>query len=89
MTLTILDDDLPEIDEIFHVRLVSVSSGDGSTGSTNTSGASIDLTKASSVVTILKNDHSNGVLQFSNRTNPPSPGGGIIPISTVEPIVSN
>ena len=66
-----------------------MSSGDGSEGSTNTSGASIDLTKARSVVTVLKNDHSNGVLQFTNRTTPPSTGEGILPVATVAPIVSH
>lgn len=88
-TITVKDDDIPEVDEIFNIKLLTVSSGDGSEGSTNTSGASIDQTKARSVVTVLKNDHSNGVLQFTNRTTPPTTGEGILPVATVAPIVSH
>lgn len=40
-------------------------------------------------MTVLKNDHSNGVLQFTNRTTPPSTGEGILPVATVAPIVSH
>ena len=86
--MTVKDDDIPEVDEIFHIRLLTVASTDGSQGPTNTSGASIDLSKSSSVFTIVKNDHSNGVLQFSNRTHPPSPDEGILPVATEEPTVS-
>ncbi|CAG2257628.1 ADGRV1 [Mytilus edulis] len=86
-TLTVKDDDIPEVDEIFHIRLLTVASTDGSQGPTNTSGASIDLSKSSSVFTILKNDHSNGVLQFSNRTRPPTPDEGILPVAKEEPTI--
>lgn len=69
------------------IKLLTVSTDDGSRGSTNTSGASIDLTKANSVITVLKNDDSNGVLQFTNRTLPPTPSEGILPVAKDIPII--
>ena len=81
------NDDIPETDEIFSIKLLSVLSSDGEVGSTNTSGASMDPSKASVLFTILKNDHSNGVLQFTNRTIPPTPDEGILPVDSETPVV--
>ena len=81
------DDNLPEPRESFEITLVSVSSGDGSKGSTNTSGASIDLTNSVFSFVIEKNDNANGLLQFSNSSTPPQPSDGIIPPATERPMV--
>ncbi|KAI5088303.1 G-protein coupled receptor 98 isoform X2, partial [Silurus meridionalis] len=64
LNLQVLDDDLPEFDEYFQVKLVSAQSGDGKPGSTPTSGASIDFDNAINNVTIKASDHPYGLLQF-------------------------
>ncbi|XP_058231364.1 adhesion G-protein coupled receptor V1 isoform X3 [Hemibagrus wyckioides] len=64
LNLQVIDDDLPEFDEYFQVRLVSAQSGDGKPGSTPTSGASIDPDNAINNVTIKASDHPYGLLQF-------------------------
>lgn len=61
LNLQILDDDLPEFDEYFQVKLVSAQSGDGKPGSTPTSGASIDPDNAVNNVTIKASDHPYGM----------------------------
>lgn len=65
LNLQILDDDLPEFDEYFQVTLVSAQSGDGKTGSTPTSGASIDPYNAINNVTIKASDHPYGMLSIT------------------------
>ncbi|XP_053084899.1 adhesion G-protein coupled receptor V1 isoform X1 [Pangasianodon hypophthalmus] len=64
LNLQVLDDDLPEFDEYFQIKLVSAQSGDGKRGSTPTSGASIDPDNAINNVTIRASDHPYGLLQF-------------------------
>ncbi|XP_017551078.2 adhesion G-protein coupled receptor V1 isoform X2 [Pygocentrus nattereri] len=64
LNLFVLDDDIPEFDEFFQVRLVSAQSGDGKQGSTPTSGASIDPENAINNITIKASDHPYGLLQF-------------------------
>ncbi|XP_026994314.2 adhesion G-protein coupled receptor V1 isoform X1 [Tachysurus fulvidraco] len=64
LNLQILDDDLPEFEEYFQVKLVSAQSEDGKPGSTPTSGASIDPDNAINNVTIKASDHPYGLLQF-------------------------
>ncbi|XP_066512530.1 adhesion G-protein coupled receptor V1-like [Hoplias malabaricus] len=64
LNLLVLDDDIPEFDEFFQVRLVSALSADGKRGSTPTSGASIDPDNAANNVTIKASDHPYGLLQF-------------------------
>jgi hypothetical protein len=85
-TLIVNDDDIPEVQEVFDIKLTSALTG--SSGSTNTSGASIDLSASTSRFTILKNDNSNGLLQFSNSSLPPQ-GIGIIPPATQKPMVKH
>lgn len=82
--MTVNDDDIPEAQETFDIKLTSALTG--SSGSTNISGASIDLSASTSRFTVLKSDNSNGLLQFSNSSKPPS-GSGIIPPATEKPMV--
>ncbi|CAL1527000.1 unnamed protein product, partial [Lymnaea stagnalis] len=65
--LRVRDDNIPELDEAFEVRLTSVVSDDGKIGSTNTSGASIDSTRQSSQLLLIENDYPYGYLQFSDQ----------------------
>lgn len=67
--LQVTDETVPELDELFNIQLTSAASDDGLVGSTNTSGASIDNTKASSQVVIQENDYPYGLLQFSSKPN--------------------
>nr|Q6JAN0.1 RecName: Full=Adhesion G-protein coupled receptor V1; AltName: Full=G-protein coupled receptor 98; AltName: Full=Monogenic audiogenic seizure susceptibility protein 1 homolog; AltName: Full=Very large G-protein coupled receptor 1; Flags: Precursor [Danio rerio]AAT07468.1 very large G-protein coupled receptor-1 [Danio rerio] len=76
LNLLVVNDDLPEVDEHFRVRLVSAKSGDGKPGSTPTSGASIDPEKAVNNVTVKASDHPYGLLQFQTT---PVPVGMIRP----------
>jgi len=59
-----LDDDIPELDEVFDVQLVEALSADGLLGSTNTSGASVDPERWRTTVTIPATDNPHGLLQF-------------------------
>ncbi|XP_030633613.1 adhesion G-protein coupled receptor V1 [Chanos chanos] len=72
LNLLVLDDDIPEFDENFQIVLVSAESGDGKSGSTPTSGASIDPNNAVTTVTIKSSDHPYGLLQF--QTTPLTEG---------------
>ncbi|XP_073670715.1 adhesion G-protein coupled receptor V1 isoform X2 [Paramisgurnus dabryanus] len=76
LNLLVLNDDLPEVDEQFLVRLVSAESGDGKPGSTPTSGASIDPDSAINNIIIKASDHPYGLLQFQTA---PVPVGMIKP----------
>lgn len=62
LNLLVLNDDLPEVDEHFRVRLVSAESGDGKPGSTPTSGASIDPRNSINNITVKASDHPYGTL---------------------------
>ncbi|XP_063151499.1 adhesion G-protein coupled receptor V1 [Candoia aspera] len=77
LNLLVLDDDIPELQEYFQVTLVSAVTGDGKTGSTPTSGASIDPEKETTYITIKASDHPYGLLQFSVG-QPPSDNDEII-----------
>ncbi|XP_051546873.1 adhesion G-protein coupled receptor V1 isoform X1 [Myxocyprinus asiaticus] len=79
LNLLALNDDLPEVDEHFLVRLVSAESGDGKPGSTPTSGASIDSHNAINNITIKASDHPYGLMQFQTD---PVPAGMIRPALT-------
>nr|XP_006812422.1 PREDICTED: G protein coupled receptor 98-like protein isoform X1 [Saccoglossus kowalevskii] len=72
ITLEASDDVLPEFEEHFQVVLVSQHpmSDDGVTGSTNTSGASIDPTADTNDLFIPVSDSPHGLLQFSNGSPP-------------------
>lgn len=64
LNLLVLNDDLPEVDEHFRVKLVSAESGDGKHGSTPTSGASIDPSNAINNITVKASDHPYGTLVY-------------------------
>ncbi|XP_060082724.1 adhesion G-protein coupled receptor V1-like [Ylistrum balloti] len=86
--LEVRDDMVPEAKETFHIKLVGVTSGDGISGTTNTSGASIDPLTALSNFVIEENDFTYGLFQFSTESTPPSPGDGVIPPGTSKPMVT-
>ncbi|XP_035385851.1 adhesion G-protein coupled receptor V1 [Electrophorus electricus] len=67
LNLLVVDDDIPEFDEYFQVRLISAQSADGKPGSTPTSGASIDPDNSINNVTIKASDHPYGLLQFQTE----------------------
>lgn len=86
ITFQVLDDDVPELEEIFDVVIVSVTSDDGLVGSTNTSGASINMAAAIRNITVAETDNPHGLFQFStgyapNATDP------LIPPATEKPMV--
>ncbi|XP_030832667.1 adhesion G-protein coupled receptor V1 isoform X3 [Strongylocentrotus purpuratus] len=66
-TFTTVDDLAPEVLEEFIVHLLPYLpfSDDGLIGSTNTSGASIDPTAATNLISIPSSDNPHGLLQFS------------------------
>lgn len=81
-----MSDSLPELQEDFAVVLVTALATDG-LESTPTSGASIDLLKSKSNISIVENDLPNGLLQFSN-TGSMIADGDVIPIAENQPEVS-
>ncbi|XP_041376199.1 adhesion G-protein coupled receptor V1-like [Gigantopelta aegis] len=74
----IKDDDIPEVAETFRVLLSSAASDDGVTGTTNTSGASIDPRAQESRLVIEDTDYPHGLLQFTNAVTPPKPSDPMI-----------
>ncbi|XP_070543508.1 adhesion G-protein coupled receptor V1-like isoform X2 [Ptychodera flava] len=86
ITVTVNDDTLPEFEEEFEIVLVShhPMSDDGITGTTNTSGASIDPNADTNKIVISESDYPQGILQFSDGP-PPSPNDPMIPPAT-EPV---
>ncbi|OWF54008.1 G-protein coupled receptor 98 [Mizuhopecten yessoensis] len=86
--LEVRDDMVPEAKETFHIKLVGVTSGDGISGTTNTSGASINPLAAFSNFAVEENDYTYGLFQFSTESTPPSPAGGVIPPATNKPMVT-
>lgn len=79
-----LEDKVAELDELFEVHLVSAVSNDGESGSTDTSGASIDDSKSMSQLIIQENDHPYGLLQFSSEVGvPPAADKVIIPVEDI------
>ena len=89
LSVQILDDDLPELAEVFHIMLTAALSADGLIGSTNTSGASLDPERSSTVVTVAPTDHPHGLLQFDVDGDPSQiPNGTWIKPLTESPSVS-
>jgi hypothetical protein len=90
LEVQVTNDNMPELDELFEIKLASAVADDGIPGSTNSSGASIDPAAQSSQVTLEANDFPFGLLQFSSKVGvPPTPGSqGMIVPATVAPVVS-
>lgn len=65
------DDNIPEAQEVYDIRLTDVKTEDGIVGTTNTSGASIDPLYRNSTITMKENDFLNGLLQFKADGIPP------------------
>ncbi|XP_069483725.1 adhesion G-protein coupled receptor V1 isoform X2 [Ambystoma mexicanum] len=83
LNLHVLDDNIPELSEYFRLTLVAAISGDGKSGSTPTSGASIDAGKKSTTISVKASDHPYGLLQFSVGL-PPQPGDPMtLPATTI------
>lgn len=80
-----MEDGLPELTENFQLILASVYTSDGRE-TTSTSGASIDVHRAISNLTLTKNDLPNGLLQFSS-TGIRIETDSLLPISSVQPQV--
>ena len=81
------DENLPELEERFVIQLINATSDDGSSGTTNVSGASIDLANSRSTVVVRENDFPYGLLQFSESEIPPLPDDPLIPPATERPTV--
>ena len=88
-SVSLKDDNIPELEEIFEIRLVAVRSDDNETGSTDVSGASIDPDNSKSRVVMPENDYPYGLLQFSESDTPPMPNDPYIPPVTLSPTVSH
>jgi hypothetical protein len=63
----VLNDNRPELQERFEVRLVSAQSNDGKDESTATSGASVNPLFSIANLTIEENDSPYGLLQFASE----------------------
>ncbi|XP_074063616.1 adhesion G-protein coupled receptor V1-like isoform X2 [Macrotis lagotis] len=83
LNLYVIDDDIPELNEYFRVTLVSAIPGDGKVGSTPTSGASIDVEKETTDITIKASDHPHGLLQFSVGMPPQSDDKMTVPATSI------
>ena len=73
LTVRGIDDNIPEIEEIFDIKLIQAIPGDGLVGSTNYSGASIDPSGQVNNVTLADNDYPYGLLQFTGSLETPQP----------------
>lgn len=80
-------DGIPEPEEVFEIRLINVTTEDSIESTTNMSGASIEPTARSSVVTVKENDFLSGLLQFSTSLVPPRPDDPFIPPAEERPTV--
>ncbi|KAM4707152.1 adhesion G-protein coupled receptor V1 [Discoglossus pictus] len=87
LNLEVVNDEIPELVEHFHLTLVSAISADGKVGSTPTSGASIDREKEAEDITINASDHPYGLLQFSVGF-PPKPGDKMIAPAKSAPTIT-
>jgi hypothetical protein len=76
----VLNDEAPELQEKFELRLVSAQSNDGKEESTATSGASVSPVSSVASITIEENDSPYGLLQFANEA---PRNGSIVPLSDV------
>lgn len=75
LTVTVVDDQKPELQKVFELRLVSALSKDKEEESTSTSGASVSPLSSVANITIEENDSPYGLLQFANQ----APGNRSIP----------
>ena len=82
------EDQIPELEERFEIELVNATTDDNLSGTTNISGASVDLAKSKSVVIVGETDFPYGLLEFSKSSVPPQPNDPIIPPATERPVVS-
>ena len=82
------DENLPELEERFVIQLINATSDDGLSGTTNVSGASIDLANSRSTVMVRESDFPYGLLQFSESEITPLPDDPLIPPATERPTVS-
>jgi hypothetical protein len=76
----VLNDETPELQEKFELRLVSAQSNDAKEESTSTSGASVSPVSSVASITIEENDSPYGLLQFANEA---PRNGSIVPLSDV------
>ncbi|KAE8635798.1 hypothetical protein XENTR_v10002742 [Xenopus tropicalis] len=83
LNLNAVDDEIPELAEVFRVTLVSALSADGKIGSTPTSGASIDPNKRVEDIKIVASDHPYGLLQFSLGPPPKTEDKMTLPATSV------
>lgn len=75
-----LNDQKPELQERFKLRLVSAQSKDGKEESTSTSGASVSAVTSVVNITIEENDSPYGLLQFASEA---PEDGSITPLNGV------
>ena len=81
----VANDDIPELEEIFNIVLVSAVALDNETSSTETSGASISAISSQAAITVVENDYPYGLMQFT--TSPPASRDPFIPAATVAPVL--
>ena len=81
------NDNIPELDEIFSIVLVSAIALDNETSSTETSGASISASGSWATITIAENDYPYGLMQFA-ASLPPSSGDPFVPAATMVPVAN-
>ena len=86
-TVTVTNDDIPELDETFSIVLVSAIALDNEISSTETSGASILASGSRATITIAENDYPYGLMQFATSP-PPSSGNPFVPAATVAPVAN-
>ena len=84
--MPIIADDISRFAATFSVHLVSAVSGDGLSGSTPTSGASINHLSASVNVSLMDRNYPYGLLQFASNESIISTSD-VIPVATVKPQV--
>lgn len=77
INLTVVNELVPELSELFSITLTSAVANDNQTSSTPMSGASINSSFSQATITVSENDHPYGLLQFV--TSPPLPGVTITP----------
>jgi len=82
----IIGDERPRFATTFTISLVSVASGDGVTGSTTTSGASVDPLRSAVNVSLMDRNYPYGLLQFAEEM-PPMTDNSTIPVATDKPQV--
>ena len=86
--IPIAADDTPRFAASFTVDLVAVVAGDGLTGSTEVSGASIDESTSAVNVSLMDRNYPYGLLQFAT-SEPPTEQSPSIPPATETPQVTH